>query len=128
MDELKAGGFTVPQGALQALQEAFTSGRCSEEETLATITEMRDLTGELLCPHSAVAVKVAREMRDPATPMVSLATAHPAKFPDAVEQASHIRPGLPERMADLFDREERVTRITDDLGAIEALIRERRAH
>ena len=128
MDELKAGGFTVPQGALQALQEAFTSGRCSEEETLSTITEMRDLTGELLCPHSAVAVKVAREMRDPATPMVSLATAHPAKFPDAVEQASHIRPGLPERMADLFDREERVTRITDDLGAIEALIRERRAH
>ncbi|MGI3163264.1 threonine synthase [Pseudooceanicola sp. 200-1SW] len=128
MDELKAGGFTVPQGALQALQEAFISGRCSEEETLATIAQMKDLSGELLCPHSAVAVKVARELRDPATPMISLATAHPAKFPDAVEQASQIRPGLPARMADLFDREERVTRIADDLGAIEALIRERRAH
>ena len=128
MEELKAGGFTVPQGALQALQEQFASGRCSEEETLATIREMKALTGELLCPHSAVAVKVARDMRDPATPMISLATAHPAKFPDAVEQASGIRPGLPERMADLFEREERVTRIADDLGAIEALIRERRAH
>ncbi|MBT9382681.1 threonine synthase [Pseudooceanicola sp. CBS1P-1] len=126
MDELKAGGFTVPQGALQALQELFTSGRCSEEETRATIARLRETTGELLCPHSAVAVKVAEELRDPATPMITLATAHPAKFPDAVEAASGIRPGLPPRMADLFDKEERVTRVADDLAAIEALVRDRR--
>ena len=81
--------------------------------------------GELLCPHSAIGVKVAEEHRSPETPMITLATAHPAKFPDAVEQASGIRPPLPERMADLFDRDERVTRVANDLGALETLIRER---
>jgi threonine synthase len=127
MDEMKAGGFTVPQGGLQHLQELFLSGRCSEDETRETIRDMLGLTGELLCPHTAVAVKVARELRVADVPMVSLATAHPAKFPDAVEAASGVRPGLPPRMADLFDREERVTRVANDLDQIEALIRERRS-
>ncbi len=58
--------------------------------------------------------------------MVTLATAHPAKFPDAVEAATGIRPALPERMGDLFDRVERVTRVPNDLSALEALIQERR--
>ncbi|NIZ08973.1 threonine synthase [Pseudooceanicola sp. HF7] len=127
MDELKAGGFTVPQGALGALQDLFASGRCSEDETQETIREMLEQTGELLCPHSAVAVKVAREMRDSHVPMVTLATAHPAKFPDAVEAASGVRPDLPPRMADLFDRPERVTRLPGDLAAVESFIREKRA-
>ena len=65
-------------------------------------------------------------MRMPsAAPMITLATAHPAKFPDAVEAASGIRPGLPPRMADLFDRAERVTRVPNDLAALQALVRER---
>jgi threonine synthase len=57
--------------------------------------------------------------------MITLATAHPAKFPDAVEAATGIRPALPARMADLFDRPERVTRVKNDLAAIQTLIRER---
>jgi threonine synthase len=61
------------------------------------------------------------------TPMITLATAHPAKFPDAVEAATGIRPPLPNRMADLYDRPERVTEVANDLHAIEGLIRERRA-
>ncbi|MBN9889712.1 threonine synthase [Salipiger abyssi] len=127
MDELKDGGFNVSQGALQALREHFESGRASEEETLATIAKAHASMGELLCPHSAIGVKVAEEHRVPDTPMITLATAHPAKFPDAVEKASGIRPPLPERMADLFDRPERVTRVANDLGALETLIRERLA-
>ncbi len=126
MDELKAGGFSVSQGALEALRESYDSGRCSEEETSATITDMARTTGEVLCPHSAVGVKVANEMRDPATAMITLATAHPAKFPDAVEAATGTRPPLPPRMADLFERPERVTRVENDLATIEALIEERR--
>jgi threonine synthase len=59
--------------------------------------------------------------------MITLATAHPAKFPDAVEAAMGIRPALPARMADLFDRPERMTRVPDDLAAIQNLIRERTA-
>ncbi|WP_163846561.1 threonine synthase [Pseudooceanicola aestuarii] len=125
MEELKQGGFSVSQGALQSLGEQFLSGRASEEETTQTITRLRGTTGEILCPHSAVAVKVAEDLRDPHVPMVTLATAHPAKFPDAVEAATGLRPALPPRMADLFDRDERVTRIGNDLGAIETLIRER---
>ena len=123
MDELGQGGFDVSQGAMQALQDTYRSGRASEEETRATITDRRRTTGELLCPHSAVGVKVADELRDPATPMVTLATAHPAKFPDAVEAATGIRPPLPPRMADLFDREERFTRLPNDLDALKAHIK-----
>ncbi|KPP87471.1 MAG: threonine synthase [Rhodobacteraceae bacterium HLUCCO07] len=126
MDELKAGGFSVSQGALQALREVYDSGRASEDETRATIARLQRTTGELLCPHSAVGVKVAEEMRDPSTPMITLATAHPAKFPDAVEEATGIRPPLPAHMADLFDRPERVTRVENDLTEIETLIEERR--
>ncbi|KAB2883203.1 MAG: threonine synthase [Albidovulum sp.] len=127
MEELKAkGGFGVSQGALQALRALYASGRVSEEETLATIARTHRETGELLCPHSAVGVAVAEATRDPAVPMITLATAHPAKFPDAVERATGHRPGLPDRMADLFARPERVTSVPNDLAALEALIQERR--
>ena len=123
MDELGQGGFDVSQGALQALQDIYSSGRASEEETSATINNRVATTGELLCPHSAVGVKVADEQREEATPMITLATAHPAKFPDAVEAATGIRPPLPARMADLFERDERVTRIANDLDALKIHIK-----
>ncbi|GHC09161.1 threonine synthase [Gemmobacter nanjingensis] len=124
MDEMKSGGFRISQGALESLRATFASGRCSEKETLATIRAERAATGELLCPHSAVGVKVAADHLG-TVPMVTLATAHPAKFPDAVEQATGIRPALPPRMADLFDRPERVTRVPNDLAALQTLVRER---
>ena len=124
MDEMKTGGFTISQGALQMLQATFASGRCSEEETTATIRAEFARTGEVLCPHSAVGVKVAEENLG-TTPMITLATAHPAKFPDAVEQAMGQRPALPLRMADLFDRPERVTRVANDLAALQSIVRER---
>ena len=125
MGELKAEGrFTVSQGALETLRETFTSGRVSEEETGATIARTLAASGELLCPHSAVGVAVA-EQQIGTSPMITLATAHPAKFPAAVEAATGIHPALPPRMADLFDRPERVTRMTGELHAIEALILER---
>jgi threonine synthase len=127
MGELKGqGGFPVSQGALEALREIYASGRASEEETRASIRRTRAETGEVLCPHSAVAVKVAREHLDPARPMITLATAHPAKFPDAVEAACGLRPPLPNRMADLYDRPERLSAVDNRLDQIQSLIRERR--
>ncbi|HAW45747.1 MAG TPA: threonine synthase [Roseovarius sp.] len=128
MDELKAGGFAVSQGALQALRETFESGRADEDETRAAIRATWERSGELLCPHSAVGVHVAEAHRHPGVPMITLATAHPAKFPAAVEEASGIHAPLPERMADLYDRAERVTRVGNDLRAIETLIKERIAN
>jgi threonine synthase len=123
MEELKAGGFHISQGALEALRADFASGRASEVETSAMIARAKDRMGELLCPHSAVGVHVAQGFTG-STPLVTLATAHPAKFPDAVEAATGHRPALPARMADLMDRPERMTRVDNDLGAIEALIEE----
>jgi len=127
MAEMKLGGFTISQGALEMLREQFASGRCSESETTATIRGMFARTGEVLCPHSAVGVKVAADHLG-TTPMITLATAHPAKFPDAVEAAMGTRPVLPDRMADLFDRPERLTRLPNDLATLQAHIRERIAN
>ncbi|MFH5774722.1 threonine synthase [Paracoccus sp. NGMCC 1.201697] len=126
MDELKSGGFAVSQGALQHLRETYVSGRASEDETTAMIATIHAETAEVICPHTAVAIKVAREHLRPGVPMISLSTAHPAKFPDAVEAAIAVRPALPAHMADLFDRDERITRVENDADKIKSLILERR--
>ncbi|WP_343116008.1 threonine synthase [Ostreiculturibacter nitratireducens] len=127
MAELTAdGGFTVSQGALEALRATFSSGRASEEETKAAIRDFHARTGEVLCPHTAVGVKVAEEHLG-AVPMVTLSTAHPAKFPDAVEAVTGVRPGLPAHMQGIMTAKERVTEVPNDLAALEALIHERRA-
>ena len=119
------GSFTLSQGALTQLREEFDSGRCSEEETSATIKSYAARTGEVLCPHTAVGVKVAEQFLNEDTPMITLATAHPAKFPAAVKAATGIHPELPARMADLFERDERFTRVAGDLTAVTDLIKER---
>ncbi|MGG7566909.1 threonine synthase [Rhodovulum sp. DZ06] len=126
MDELSgAGRFTLSQGALEKLRAEFDSGRCDEEETAAVIAAMRAETGLVIDPHTAVGVKAAVDARgNAAVPMVILGTAHAAKFPDAVEAACGIRPQLPPRMADLYQRPERITRAPNDLGALQGLIRE----
>jgi threonine synthase len=127
MGEMASGGFTVSQGAIQMLRDTFASGRCDEAETSATIARLLAQTGEVLCPHTAVGVKVASEHLG-TTPMITLATAHPAKFPDAVMAATGVRPALPPHMADLFERPERMTPMPNDLAALQSLIRERIAN
>ncbi|MDX8347295.1 threonine synthase [Cognatiyoonia sp. IB215446] len=124
MDDLKKGGFEISQGAYQMLKDTFKSGRASEEETSAAIQRYLANHGELLCPHTAVGVHVA-EAHLGETPMVTLATAHPAKFPDAVKAASGVTAPLPPRMADLYDRQERLTPVANDLAALQAVIRDR---
>jgi threonine synthase len=124
MDDLKSGGFKISQGAYQYLRDTFLSGRASEDETSAAITRYLAEHGELLCPHSAVGVDVAEDHLGD-TPMITLATAHPAKFPDAVNAATGISPPLPARMADLYDRDERVTRVVRDFDAVSTLIKDR---
>jgi threonine synthase len=78
----------------------------------------------LVDPHTAVGIHAARSVEhDPAVPMVVLATAHPAKFPDAVEESTGVRPELPARYAHLLTSEERVEHIPADLSAVEAIVR-----
>ena len=126
MADLARGGFTVSQGAINWLRAHFASGSASEEETMAVIKLTHLTTGEVICPHTAVGVKVAREhLADSSAPMLTLATAHPAKFPDAVERATGVTPALPARLARQFEADERMTPVPGDLAQIEALIRQR---
>ena len=106
------------------LQKYFDSGRSTEKETSMVIKRMFESNGEVLCPHTAVGVKVANENLS-RTPMITLATAHPAKFPDAVQASVGKRPALPSWLADLFDRSERLTEMPNNLQLIKALVRER---
>ena len=125
MDDLTASGsFTISDNAMGALLAHYDSGMVDEAGTSAMITRALNETGEVLCPHSAIGVAVAENHLGD-TPMITLATAHPAKFPDAVEAATGERPALPPRMADLFEREERVTRAPNDLNALQDIVRER---
>ncbi|SEW24615.1 L-threonine synthase [Aliiroseovarius sediminilitoris] len=124
MADLSKGGFKISQGAMEFLRESFKSGRASEDETMAQIKTSFARAGEVLCPHSAVGVKVANEHLG-TSPMVTLATAHPAKFPAAVKDACGQDAPLPPHMADLFDRDERMTRVANDLDALKTLICER---
>ncbi|MEO9825214.1 MAG: threonine synthase [Paracoccaceae bacterium] len=129
MQELKASGeFGISSNAMTALSATYDSGTADEATTSETITRTLHERGELLCPHSAVGVHVGSQhaRRNTSIPMITLATAHPAKFPDAVEAATGMHPPLPKRMADLYDRSERVTRVANDLAAIQALILEKR--
>ena len=97
----------------------FDAARFSDEETLAWIARLHKECGVLVDPHTAIGVAAGRaKRRDPAVPMVALATAHPAKFPDAVKRATGISPALPARYADLFRRPERCVVLPNDAGAL----------
>ncbi|WP_436793232.1 threonine synthase [Actinospongicola halichondriae] len=104
--------------------EGWWSGRVDDEETLAVIAEHHAASGVLLDPHTAVGVGAVDRVPDlPDAPVVCLATAHPAKFPDAVEQATGIRPPLPKHLADLLELPERAGSVSGDLDAVEAVVR-----
>jgi len=119
----QARRFSVSPRALSEIRAYFSADRADDEESAATIRTVLRETGYLLDPHTAVAVAVAeKESRDPAIPMVVLGTAHPAKFPDAVEAACGVRPPLPERFSDLMQRKERVTVLPADEAAVERFI------
>ncbi|MCY3875717.1 MAG: threonine synthase [Rhodobacteraceae bacterium] len=120
------GAFEVPEDALPMLRREFASGRASERETAATMRQIFEETGHLICPHTSVGMKVARDNRGE-SPMVVLATAHAAKFPEAAEEACGVRPALPDSMADIFTRPERTIRVSNDAEAVKSIIEERTA-
>jgi threonine synthase len=105
LDDFRATGTTALDPVLHAaLGDAWTAACFHDDAVLRCIADEADRSGVVLDPHSAVGVLAARRCRrDPSVPMVALATAHPAKFPDAVESATGVRPVLPERLGDLFD-------------------------
>ena len=100
----------------------FRSHRANDAETLAVMKRIYGESGMLVDPHTAVGIASAEACAEPGVPTITLATAHPAKFPDAVQKATGVHPALPDHVADLFDREERIVNLPNDLQAIEAFV------
>ncbi len=119
------GILSVGDNLWQTARESFDGHRLDDMETKAVIGAIHEANGYLLDPHSAIAVSAAKAKAPAsAAPVVALATAHPAKFPDAVEEASGIRPSLPQALADLYERPERTTVLPNDLAQVEAFVRD----
>ena len=102
----------------------FSAHRCDDEQTLKIMRQTYDETGIIIDPHTAVGLHGALSTKDdPSVPIINLACAHPAKFPDAVEKAIGRRPELPERMADLLDRAEYLTPLPNNLQKVEEYVK-----
>jgi threonine synthase len=125
MQQLRQSGeMSLDQSQHRRLTDIFTGHRLDDEETLAAMRAFHKETGELIDPHSAIGLAAARAMKlDPDVAIVALGTAHPAKFPDAVEKATGVRPQLPAALADLYERPERFSVLDNDLAALKSHIR-----
>ncbi|HEY4135615.1 MAG TPA: threonine synthase [Alphaproteobacteria bacterium] len=120
----KTGALALGPNLLAEARRLFAGARVDDAETVATIAEIYEATGEILDPHTAVGLAGGRAAEhDPHVPSIVLATAHPAKFPDAVEKAIGQRPALPPRLADLMTKEERMTVLPNDLAPLKEFVR-----
>ena len=123
MDRFRKEPVQLEQARWEKVRELFDSACADDETTCRTIAEVHAETGYLLDPHTAIGVKAARECwRDRSVPMITLATAHPVKFPEPVVKAGLEAPQLPEHLHDLFEREERVEVIANDLAKVQSFI------
>ena len=123
MESLKqSNGFSVGEEAVKFIRKDFRAGRASEKQVAETIRKTLADTGYLLDPHTAIGVFVAEKNERPSSPMVTLATAHPAKFPAAVKSACGIDPALPTWLAGLMTREERFDILDPELKVVESFI------
>jgi len=120
------GTWTLDEPHRDLLAELWSGVRVDDDApggVVETIAQVQDAHGMLLDPHTAVGLSAARAIGSTGSPMVCLGTAHPAKFPDAVEKATGIRPPLPARVGDLFEREERFQVLPNDLATVQAHVR-----
>ena len=109
----------IAEPVLERIRSEFDAGRATMHETAATIRETLERSGYLLDPHTATGVHVANGLKAGDAPLVILGTAHPAKFPAAVEAASGILPALPKWLAHLMDSAEKFTVLSSDLKMVE---------
>ncbi len=122
----QSGAFGIDTAVLETVKADFDAATTNEADTATIMRETYDKIGYLADPHTAVGLGAAATRRgNPATPMVTLSTAHPAKFPNAVEAATGVHPALPAFLADLHDRDETMTRLPNDRSAIESFIETR---
>lgn len=128
MEQWKTESGSIEDSRWKTARALFDSWAVDDEQTCATIKDVYEATEYLLDPHTAIGVKAARNTRrDSSIPMVTLGTAHPVKFPEAVERSGvGVEPALPHHMADLFEREERYEVLVNDLSTVQAHVAEHR--
>ena len=125
----QGGGFEVAAEKLAEARRQFSGRKINDDRALECMARVRRECDTLIDPHSAAGVAAAEELMQAQNsstgdgPIICLATAHPAKFPDAVERASGVRPALPERLADLLERPEHVKHLPNDLAAVKEFVR-----
>jgi threonine synthase len=123
MSSLKqSGSFEISAETMKNISAEFAAGACNEDETSEQIKQSLMQCSYLVDPHTAVGLHVAEKHISSEIPMITLATAHPAKFPDAVKAASGVYPDLPARMGDMMEREERMSVIENDVSRVESFI------
>jgi threonine synthase len=119
MDELAAtGAFTIAPAPLAAIRRNFSAGSADEAEVATTIRDTWKATGFLADPHTAVGLSVVARFMEPGVPMVTLATAHPAKFAAAVQAAAGVEPELPPGFAGILNQRERFVTLANDRQAV----------
>ena len=120
------GSFAIPAAALSRIRADFDAARVDEAGCAAEMRRVYRESGAVIDPHTAIGVHAARGAirASRATPIVALATAHPAKFPEAVERATGERPALPPHLADLLDRKESITLLPNDSRAVAGFLRQ----
>lgn len=126
MEDFKSGGMTLSASAMSSIQENFDSFRLDDEEMIGLIASVFEETEYLLDPHTAIGLAAARaKRRDHGVPMVCLATAHPAKFGEAIQKAGLQDPALPHHMQDLFEREERYEVLANNRGVVQQFMNQK---
>ena len=119
----RSRAMTIPEDMLAGARDLFSSARIDADGMTLALRWAQEHGGQIIDPHSAVGLAAARALDiDADVPVVTLATAHPAKFRDAVERATGVRPALPARLGNLFDREERYEKLPGDYDAVKAHI------
>jgi threonine synthase len=120
----QSGRFVLPAAALRSIREQFDAGRADEDEVNAAIRAAWRESGDLIDPHTAVAVAVSEHASaSPNVPNIVLSTAHAAKFPDAVQAACGTRPALPAYLGSLMTKPEKITPMPNDRVELERFIR-----
>ncbi len=126
-DLAEHGKFKLSSNALKKMRQDFLSGTASEKVTSGTIKKTLNDFGQLVCPHTSVGLAIANELleRQDLAPMVTLATAHPAKFPDSVAEHTGVTPKLPQRYNGLFSKNEVFTLVKNNFTEITNIISKR---
>ena len=118
----ETGEFSINEDAMKTARQDFDTNRCDDAQTLDVMRKCYEDTGIMIDPHTAVGLSAAYKSKS-TNPVVSLACAHGAKFPDAVEKAIGIRPALPPHLSDLLTREEFLTTMPNNLEQVKNFVK-----